>query len=160
LLGAVRRTEQAAQIQKVNARLEVSNSAQLTANELSGAGLVYSRVLLATVSSELARSSDPVREASAPPGKSKKDLEKLNAVPFSGVVGVERCVLHPNPVAGRRPGIEHLKRVTAGTKGFWKRALDLCPFGNRGRFLNRAHWLLPTDGCSVFLRGNGRHQRG
>lgn len=44
--------EQAAQIQKVNARLEVSNSAQLTANELKGAGLVYSRLLLATLSSD------------------------------------------------------------------------------------------------------------
>ena len=58
-----------------------------------------------------------VRRGERPYTKSKNNLEKLNPVPFSGMIGVERCVLHPNPVASRRPRIEHLKRVATGTKG-------------------------------------------
>jgi hypothetical protein len=99
-------------------------------------------------------------DAEEQPGKSKNDLEELNAVPFSRVVGIERCVLHPNPVASRRPRIEHLKRVAALTKGFRKRALNLWPLGNRWWRLHRAHRFLPTDRCSEFLRGSSRHQGG
>jgi hypothetical protein len=105
-----------------------------------------------------------MRDRSSPrlrvPHKSKNNLEELNAVPFSGVIGVERCVLHPNPVAGRRPWIEHLERVTTRTKCLRKHPLNRWPFRNRWRRLHRAHRFLPTDRCSEFLRGGGRHQRG
>jgi len=47
----------------------------------------------------------------------KDDFEKLNAVLFSGMVGIERGVLDPNSITSRRPRIEHLKRVAAETKG-------------------------------------------
>src|SRR6516225_2774892 len=93
------------------------------------------------------------------PTRSKNDLEELNAVPFSGVIGIERRVLHPSAVPSRRPWIEHLKGVAAGTKGFRKCALNSCPFGNRRQLLHRADRFLPTDRCPVFLRGSGRHQR-
>ncbi len=91
---------------------------------------------------------------------SKDNFEKLNAVPFSRVVGIERCVLHPNPVAGRRPWIEHLKRVTTGTKCFRKHTLNCWPLRNRRRSRHRAHRFLPTDRRSEFLCRNSCNQRG
>src|SRR5262249_43423476 len=89
---------------------------------------------------------------------SEDDLEELNAVPFSGIIGIERRVLHPSAIPSRRPWIEHLKGVAAGTKGFRKCALNSCPFGNRRRLLHRAHRFLSTDRCPEFLRRSSRHQ--
>src|SRR5215470_12890356 len=99
-----------------------------------------------------------VATASTFANKSKNNLEQLNAVPFPGMVRIERCVLHPNPVTGGRPGIEHLKRVATRPKGFWKCALNLCPFDRHG-FFNRPHWFLPTERSSEFLGGSSRRQR-
>src|SRR5436190_3712460 len=92
--------------------------------------------------------------------KSKDDLEQLYAVPFSWVIGIERCVLYPYSVASRCPGIEHLKRVTTGTKCFRKHTLNCWPLGNRRRSRHRAHRFLPTDRCSEFLCRNSCNQRG
>ena len=57
----------------------------------------------------------------------KDDLEELNALPFSGVVRVERRALHPVAVTGRRPWIEHLEWVTAGAKSSRNDSLDRGP---------------------------------
>src|SRR4029077_17879504 len=70
------------------------------------------------------------------------------------------CVLHPNPVAGRRPRIEHLKRVATLTKGFRKHSLNFWSFGNRRWRLHCAHRFLRTDRCSEFLCRNRRNHRG
>jgi hypothetical protein len=108
----------------------------------------------------LTRRLPSVRRGERLYSKLKNDLEELNAVPFSRVVGIERCVFHPNPVTGRRPRIEHLKRVATSTKGFRKCSLNFWSFGNRRRRLHRAHRFLRTDRCSEFLCRNRRHQRG
>ena len=97
-------------------------------------------------------------QASTP--RLKDDLEELNAVPFPGVIGIERCVLHPKSVAGWRPRIEHLKRVATWTKGFRKCSLNSWPFRDRRRRFHRAHRFLRTERCSKFLGGSTRHQRG
>jgi hypothetical protein len=92
--------------------------------------------------------------------KLKNNFEELNAFPFSRIIGIERCVLHPNAVASRRPRIEHLKRVATPAKGFRKCSLNSGSFGNRRRRLHRAHWFLRTERCSEFLCRNCRNQRG
>jgi hypothetical protein len=91
---------------------------------------------------------------------SKDDLEKFNAVPFSGVVGVKCCILYPDSVARGRPRIEHLKRVTAWSERFRKCATNCWPLGNGRRRWHRADRFLSTDRCSEFLGGSSRHQRG
>ena len=90
----------------------------------------------------------------------KHDLEELNALPFPGVIGIKRCILHPSPVTSRRPRIEHLKRVTTSTKSFRKCSLNSWPFGDRRRRLYCAHRFLRTERCSEFLCRNRRNQRG
>ena len=91
--------------------------------------------------------------------KSENDLEELNSLPLSRIIRVERCVLHPDPVASRRPRVEHLQRVATGTECFRKCPLDFCPF-DRCWLFNRSHRSLPADRCSKFLRGSSRHQGG
>ena len=94
-----------------------------------------------------------------PTQKLKDDLEKFNAVPFPRVVGIERCVLHPNPITGRRPWVEHLKRVATAAKSFRKRSLNSWPFGYRRRCFHRAHRFLRTKWRSEFLGRSSRDQR-
>jgi hypothetical protein len=54
----------------------------------------------------------------------KNNLEELNAVPFSGVVWIERRALDPCAVACRRPWIEHLEWVTPIAKSSRNHSLD------------------------------------
>lgn len=61
-------------------------------------------------------SGERTRGACAHQTKSKDNFEELNAVPFSGVIRIERRAFHPSAVAGGRPRIEHLEGVTAGAK--------------------------------------------
>src|SRR5205807_10407336 len=56
------------------------------------------------------------RGACAPRPKSKDDLEELNAVPFSGVIRIERRALDPCAVTRRRRRIQHLERVATRLK--------------------------------------------
>lgn len=90
--------------------------------------------------------------------QSENDLEQLYAVPFSGIIGIERCVLHPDPVPRRRPWIQHLKRVTTRTKGFRKCSLNSRSL-ERDRFLNRTDRFLPAKRCPEFLGRSSRYHR-
>src|SRR5262249_18173200 len=79
--------------------------------------------------------------------------------PLSRVIGIERCVLDPDPIAGRRPRIKHLKRITARTKRLRKYTLNCWTFGNRWRLLYTAYRFFPTDRRSEFLPGSCHRQR-
>ena len=83
--------------------------------------------------------------------KSKDNFEQFNAVPFSGVVGVERRAIHPRSVTGGRPRIEHLKRVTTGAKCAWNHSINSWSPEQRWRSFHRADGFLWPDRCSVFL---------
>ena len=91
--------EQAAQIQKVSAQLEVRKPA---------AQIVVMNNRRATQTRRVSRG----RMSRAPP-KSKDNLEEFNAVPFSRVIRVEQRTLYPCAVARRRPRIKHLEWITA-----------------------------------------------
>src|SRR5207249_4155502 len=97
-----------------------------------------------------ARKRSPIRLPSCPP-RSKNNFEELNTVPFSGVVRIERGAVHPGSITGRRPRIEHLERVTAGTKCSRNHSFNRGPLQKWRRGFHRAHRFLRPNRWSVFL---------